>query len=181
MFKMFLTVAVVLLSQIAIAQKSEGEFINELATPNMNGAKAVVYNETAIDFSLLSSSSIVKGYRIRIFFDNKQDSRARSMAEVKRFEKLYPTVPTDIEYVAPYFKVTVGAYLSRTEAIAMCGKFSSDFPKAFVVPDEIKVSEIIALEPFEKNEPILLDSSEVVAADSLFSNLSIDLDSLNVE
>ena len=47
------------------------------------------------------------GYRVRIFFDNRQTARVASEETLKRFESLYHDVVAYRTYANPYFKVTV--------------------------------------------------------------------------
>ena len=60
-----------------------------------------------------NSSRAIWGYRVRIFFDNGQNSRGESEAVLKRFEAVYHGVPAYRTYANPYFKVTVGDFRTR--------------------------------------------------------------------
>ena len=77
------------------------------------------------------------GYRVRIFFDNKQNSRAASEAAMNRFKSLHPGIPAYRSYESPYFKVTVGDFRTKSEAMQMMQRLKGDFPSAFVVKENI--------------------------------------------
>lgn len=77
------------------------------------------------------------GYRVRIFFDNRQTARAESEATLKRFESLYHDVSAYRTYANPYFKVTVGDFRTKSEAMALLNRIKADFPSAFVVKENI--------------------------------------------
>lgn len=80
----------------------------------------------------------MNGYRVRIFFDNKQNSRAASEAAMNRFKSLHPGIPAYRSYESPYFKVTVGDYRTKSEAMALLQRVKDAFPGAFVVKGNIR-------------------------------------------
>lgn len=84
-----------------------------------------------------NASRPVSGYRVRIFFDNKQSARVESEAALKRFETIYHGVSAYRTYVNPYFKVTVGDFRTRSEAMALLSRIKGTFPSAFVVKENI--------------------------------------------
>lgn len=79
----------------------------------------------------------IEGYRVRIYFDSRQDSRADSENALRRFCRLYPEIPAYRSYRNPFFKVTVGDFRTKSEAIRLLGRIRRDFPSAFVVKDRI--------------------------------------------
>jgi hypothetical protein len=79
----------------------------------------------------------VSGYRVRIFFDNKQSARVESEKTLKKFESLFRDVYAYRTYTNPYFKVTVGDCRTKSEAMALLGRIKKVFPSAFVVKEDI--------------------------------------------
>ena len=80
----------------------------------------------------------MNGYRVRIFFDNKQTARVESEEALKRFESIYHDIRAYRTYVNPYFKVTVGDFRTKSEAMELLSKIVREFPAAFVVKDNIE-------------------------------------------
>lgn len=80
----------------------------------------------------------LQGYRVRIFFDNKQTARVESEETLKRFESMYHDVVAYRTYANPYFKVTVGDFRTRSEAVRLLERIRHDFPSAFVVKENIE-------------------------------------------
>jgi hypothetical protein len=78
------------------------------------------------------------GYRVRIFFDNKQTARTESENTLKKFNGLFPEVMAYRIYANPYFKVTVGDFRTKSEAMALLSRIKGDFPSAFVVKENIE-------------------------------------------
>ena len=79
----------------------------------------------------------LSGYRVRIFFDNRQSARVESEETLKRFESMYHDVAAYRTYANPYFKVTVGDFRTRSEAVKLLERIKGAFPSAFVVKENI--------------------------------------------
>lgn len=84
-----------------------------------------------------NSKRELSGYRVRIFFDNKQSARGESEATLNRFRSLYPEIRAYRIYTNPYFKVTVGDFRTKSEAMALLARIKGAFPSAFVVKENI--------------------------------------------
>lgn len=83
-------------------------------------------------------SLTVAGYRIRIFFDNGRNARNESQSVLYRFKTRYPDVAAYRTFVSPYFKVTVGDFRTRSEALSMLSSLSGQFPMAFIVKEKLR-------------------------------------------
>ena len=85
-----------------------------------------------------NSGRMINGFRVRIFFDNKQSARAESEAVLKRFEELHRDIKAYRTYANPYFKVTVGDFRTKSEAMEVLSRIKTEFPSAFVVKESIE-------------------------------------------
>jgi hypothetical protein len=101
-------------------------------------------------------SRTISGYRVRIFFDNKQSARVESEKALKKFESMFHDVFAYRTYTNPYFKVTVGDCRTKSEAMALLGRIKKVFPSAFVV------KENIALPPVDKTHVYEVDTVKVL-------------------
>ena len=79
----------------------------------------------------------INGYRIRLFFDNKQSARTESEELEKEFQLQFPQIPTYRSYTNPLFKVVVGDYRTKSDAIKELNKILPFYPKAIVVKESI--------------------------------------------
>lgn len=77
------------------------------------------------------------GYRVRIYFDNQQNARSASEAAMNKFIDGNPGIPAYRSYQNPFFKVTVGDFRTRSEAMELLQRIRTDFPTAFVVKENI--------------------------------------------
>lgn len=82
-------------------------------------------------------SRVISGYRVRIFFDNSQSSRTLSEATLAAFRSRYPGYAAYRSYVNPYFKVTVGDFRTRSEAMQLLQLIKPSYPSAFIVKENI--------------------------------------------
>ena len=98
----------------------------------------------------------MSGYRVRIFFDNKQTARVESEETLKRFEKMYHDVVAYRTYANPYFKVTVGDFRTKSEAMELLGRIKHQFPGSFVVKENIKYPIV------DKDKTYIVDTVQVL-------------------
>ncbi len=87
-------------------------------------------------------SRAITGYRIRIFFDNSQTARVNSARTLNSFMSSFIGIPAYRSYANPYFKVAVGDYRTKAEAMAALPKIKKSFPSAFVVKEKINYPQI---------------------------------------
>ncbi len=94
--------------------------------------------KSALDDQIeVNPTRTITGYRVRIFFDNGQNSRSESEAVLKKFESAYHGIPVYRTYANPYFKVTAGDFRTRSEAMALLVKLRDEFPRALMVKEKI--------------------------------------------
>jgi hypothetical protein len=98
----------------------------------------------------------ISGYRVRIFFDNKQSARHESENSLKKFRSMYPDVAAYRTYTNPYFKVTVGDCRTRSEAMALLKRIKRTFPSAFVVKENIEYPVV------DKDNAYVVDTVQVL-------------------
>lgn len=115
----------------ALPSKGAGD----AATVSVNQSGAV---RTALTSHIASNPSrSISGYRIRIYFDNSQTSRTESESVYNRFCAAYHGVPAYRTYANPYFKVTVGDFRTRSEAMSLLVSLRNEFPRALLVKEKI--------------------------------------------
>lgn len=103
-----------------------------------------------------NSKRTMSGYRVRIFFDNKQTARAESEETIKRFEEIYHDVKAYRTYANPYFKVTVGDFRTKSEAMELLSRIKREFPSAFVVKENIEFPVV------DKDNAYIVDTIKVL-------------------
>lgn len=109
-------------------QRSDNNYNSRVTVTEHGTAISAVRSAMASRFGVQS----VQGYRVRIFFDNKQNAREKALETERRFKEIFPDIPVYLEYKSPDFKVTVGNCRTREEAIMLKGRIEGMFPTAFV-------------------------------------------------
>ena len=107
----------------------------------------------------------ISGYRVRIFFDNKQTARVESEETLKRFEAVYHDVRAYRTYANPYFKVTVGDFRTKSEAMELLSRIKREFPSAFVVKENIEYPVV------DKENAFVVDTIKVLRPLDVIVNL----------
>jgi hypothetical protein len=79
----------------------------------------------------------MSGFRIRIFFDLGQQSRTKSQEAMDEFMEKFPGVSVYRTYDSPYYKVSVGDFRTRDEALKMLKSLETSYPKAFIIAEWI--------------------------------------------
>ena len=84
----------------------------------------------------------MEGYRIRIYSDLGTHARDESSEYRTQFYEKFPEIPIYRDYVRPYYKVYVGDFRTKIEAIKSLKRIKREFPSAFIVPDRINFPEL---------------------------------------
>jgi hypothetical protein len=79
----------------------------------------------------------IMGYRIRIFSDSGQPAKQKALNERARFIKDHSDVSAYLVYDTPNFKIYVGDFRTKSEALKLFKQIKKEFPKAFIVNEKI--------------------------------------------
>jgi hypothetical protein len=74
------------------------------------------------------------GYRVQIDFGQEKNAVDKTQSD---FSGKYPGVTTYVTYKQPYFRLSVGDFRSRLQAIAFLDKVRKDYKAAFIVSERI--------------------------------------------
>jgi hypothetical protein len=79
----------------------------------------------------------MNGYRVEIFFSSQMDAKEKALDIKAEFLTVYPEHAVHVKFVAPNFRVRVGDFRSKNEALKLYKSIQKDYPAAFIVPDVI--------------------------------------------
>lgn len=79
----------------------------------------------------------IDGFRVEVFFSSKSDALEQSTKKKVEFLSKYPDYTVHIKYDAPNFKVRIGDFRTKNEALKLRKQIEKDYPIAFIVPDKI--------------------------------------------
>lgn len=91
------------------------------------------------DLNLINSD--VPGYRIRIYFESGNYSKANALLLKDEFESEYPDCKAYVSFNEPYYRVNVGDFRTKIEAIGFLKKILKTYPNAFEVRDMISFTK----------------------------------------
>lgn len=95
------------------------------------------------DLAARSHKSLVDGYRIGVYFDNGASARANAMKVVEQCKKYFGDIPVTMTYDNPYFKVSAGYCIDDEEAIMMLNRIQEQFPKAYLMREQISPADLV--------------------------------------
>lgn len=85
---------------------------------------------------------ITKGYRVQIYFGSGADARENALREKSNFLTDFPETKAYILFHSPDFKLRVGDFRTKSEALKLQKKLLKIYPGAFIVPDDITFPEV---------------------------------------
>ena len=103
--------------------------------------KTIVIQDSRIDQlnTAYKDSYQLKGFRVQIYSGNKRQpaNQARS-----KFLRNHPKTKAHLDYIQPHFKVRVGDFRTKLEALKYKNRITTEFPNCFIVTDNIDISEL---------------------------------------
>ena len=82
--------------------------------------------------SLMRNLKGIKGYRVCIYYNSGQEARSAADQERARFISRYEDVSSDKVFESPFWKVYVGDFRTRSEALKFQDRIRYDYPNAFI-------------------------------------------------
>ena len=92
-----------------------------------------------------------EGFRLEIFFSSDAKAREQAMRVRNEFNLVFPDIASYMMFQTPNFKVRVGDFRSKSEALKTKAWIASKYPNAFIVRDMIRFPELY-IEPVEESE-----------------------------
>ncbi len=79
----------------------------------------------------------IEGFRIEIFFSSDADAKENALKKKKEFMSVYPDYAVHVKWISPNFRVRVGDFRTKNEALKLYREIKNSYPVAFIVTDEI--------------------------------------------
>ncbi len=115
---------------LVIAQPAKTIAINQSPVINQLIEKRIEWN---------ARDQTTDGYRVQLFSGT---SRSEAMTEKSKAESLFEETTIHIIYNQPYFKVRVGDFRTKLEAMRMQELLKEHFESMFIVKDNISLPPI---------------------------------------
>ena len=92
-----------------------------------------------------------EGFRLEIFFSSESKARERAERVRNEFNLVFPDIASYMLFQTPNFKVRIGDFRNKSEALKIKAHIASKYPNAFIVKDNIRFPELFT-ESVEQNE-----------------------------
>ena len=146
--KIFITFTIILSAAVSLAAQnySAKDPLGRLQQKEIEGKVFIEIDSLVLDNyhkHLVQSSKNpgVEGYRIRIFSDNGHGAKEGQKRFNANFLSLHPDIPSYYRYEGSYYKIYVGDFRTKREALRSLDQIRKDFPDAFIVEDKIRIME----------------------------------------
>lgn len=134
--------------QLNSSASADKDIISELQEKKTGEGKIVIFQDMRVNNLVYNHVQQnkriggVPGYRIRIYSNLGSVARDQSQSAKAKFYEYFPEIPIYREYVSPYFRVLVGDYRTKVDALKDFNQIKRYFPSAFIVPDKINFPEL---------------------------------------
>jgi hypothetical protein len=83
-----------------------------------------------------------EGFRLEIFFSSGNRAREEAMNVKTEFLKKYPDEQAYMIFQSPDFKIRVGNFRTKSEALSLQQRIRKNYPNAFIVKDMIQFPKL---------------------------------------
>ena len=152
MKKLILILAALLLSAVALRAQEEyepevqlpaamdstllGRSIFSVIGPGIEIIQSTATRQALDSYVRSNAGKTLSGYRIRVYYDNGPQARGRSGAIASALrEQLGVAVYRSFE--SPNYKVTVGDFRSKEEALRIYNALTGTYPTAYIIKETI--------------------------------------------
>ena len=138
-----------------IAQSTQNSIFESLSNPKSGEGIVVVHQSEAVkrlvgtrivneNVNSLNGKMYIstRGYRIQVYSGNIQrTSKDEATSLQVKIKGLYPNLESDIKFIAPFWKLFVGNFLTYEEAWTMCRELRNVYPQKkneiYIIEDDI--------------------------------------------
>ncbi|MCU4177106.1 SPOR domain-containing protein [Carboxylicivirga sp. N1Y90] len=145
----FLLVAVfILLSGSCFAQSSSKRMVEAVQESVEGEGTVTIHQEEGINFLLDTQVDVnkrmagVDGYRIQLYSGSGPKGKRQAMEVKGKLLDEFPDEAISTTYTAPWWRVRVGNYRHKHEALPLLNSLKEFFPNCYVVKDsEVKMKK----------------------------------------
>ena len=93
--------------------------------------------QALLNYVSSNASKAVQGYRIRVFYDNSPQARVRSEGIAAYLRNQYPETGVYRSFESPNYKVTIGDFRTKDEALKIYNALKGTYPTAYIIKENI--------------------------------------------
>jgi len=84
----------------------------------------------------------IDGYRIQLMMQSGNNALEQADEIKKEFEEVYPQIDTYVTFREPYYRLRVGDFRTRLEAMEFLENIRRKYPQAWVIKDKIAFPDL---------------------------------------
>lgn len=114
----------------------------------VNGKAVIYYNDPQIEnlvqlhIDYNEEFPLIDGYRIQLIMRAGNTALDEANQIRDEFEENYPEINTYVTFREPYYRLRVGDFRTRLEAMEFMEKLKRSYPQAWVIKDKIIFPEL---------------------------------------
>ena len=114
-----------------------GKDILKILGPNVTLDQSAAVRQALQNHVQNNAEKSISGYRVRVFYDNGPQARGRSEAIEQLLKKQYPGTMVYRSFESPNYKVSIGDFRTKDEALFIYNALKGTYPTAFIIKESI--------------------------------------------
>jgi len=114
-----------------------GKDILSLLGPAVTVDQTTPVRQALQNYVLDNAEKPISGYRIRVFYNNGPQARDKSEAIELLLKKQFPEVLVYRSFESPNYKVSIGDFRTKDEALRIYNALKGTYPTAFIIKESI--------------------------------------------
>jgi len=141
-----ITISLFLSSNLLWAQKDD--VFSNVHSYSASGGKIQIFQDANVRVLMndyvksKKNEKGMNGYRVQIFFGSGHNSRENANNTRNAFVSKYQNIPVHVVFEEPNFKVRVGDFRTKSEALEVLMEVKEDYEGAYIVKDFIEFPEL---------------------------------------
>ncbi|PIF05485.1 MAG: hypothetical protein CSA36_06600 [Draconibacterium sp.] len=137
-FSVSTIVAQVSISDEKLSEETKPEIFNRIVVDQDSRLNKLIFWHTQQN----RGKETMDGYRVEIYFGSNADAKKNAEKEKLDFLSGYPYIPVYLTYDAPNFRVRVGDFRTKSEALKLYNEIKDSYTVAFIVADKIELPSL---------------------------------------
>lgn len=114
-----------------------GRDIISVIGPGATIGQSVSIREALGKYVAKNAAKQITGYRVRVFLDNSPSARTKSESIEYSLRGQYPEHGVYRSFESPNYKVLIGDFRSKDEALVLFNSLRKTYPTAYIIKDNI--------------------------------------------
>jgi len=144
----FIVIVLFVISGMTYAQEAN-TLAADLQQRNADEGVIVIHDEDGIEELINIQVEVnrriggVDGYRIQLFAGSGPRGKKNALNAKGRFLRSFPEYSADLSFTSPFWRVRVGNYRHKHEALPLLNELRELFPNSYIVKDgSVKMSKL---------------------------------------